>query len=260
LIGAGDISICGRSGDDETAQLLKNLPGTIFTLGDNSNSSGYYKEYTECFDSSWGQFKDRIRPAVGNHDLASGTQGYSDYFGLAAGELGQYYYSYNLGSWHIIVLNSMCTWEGGCFFDSPMLTWLAQDLANNPAICTLAYWHHPLFTSGTQYPNPGVKPFWDLLYGAGAEIVLNGHDHHYERFALQDPNGQVDNERGIRQFIVGTGGAYMIKLPDTRAANSEYSQDDTFGIFALSLFSNRYEWRFIDVNSTVLDFGEGLCH
>ncbi len=222
--------------------------------------AGYYEEYTECFDKSWGQYKDRIRPAVGNHDLISGTQDYSAYFGSSAGETGQYYYSYNLGTWHIIVLNSMCTWEGGCNLDLPMLNWLIQDLANSPTFCTLAYWHHPLFTSGTQYPNPGVTPIWNILYGAGAEIVLNGHDHHYERFALQDPNGQIDPLRGIRQFIVGTGGAYMIELPNTRAANSEYSQDYTFGILALSLYSDRYEWRFIDVNHAMLDSGDGVCH
>lgn len=263
FVGAGDIAICGNPGAELTGRLMQGMPAdaVLFTLGDNSNQQGTLEQYQQCFEPYWGEFKNRLHPAAGNHDMNSGISDYSAYFGSAAGEAGKFYYSYNVGTWHVVVLNSQCGLHAdGCNSDPAQLQWLQQDLANNSARCTIAYWHFPRFTSGTQLPWPRVGPFWDLLYADGAEIVMNGHDHHYERFAPMNPAGQIDEANGIREFIVGTGGAYMIPLPDTVAENSEYRQDESFGLLALILYSDRYEWQFIDVNGNLLDYGEGYCH
>ncbi len=190
-----------------------------------------------------------------------GAQAYFHYFGEAAGDPGKGYYSYNLDNWHIVALNSMCENVGGCGPTSPMLTWLKQDLAANPKKCTLAYFHYPLFSSGKYRPGvTEVKPLWDVLYAAGADVVLNGHDHNYQRFAPQDPNGRVDPKRGIRQFVVGTGGKshYRIASP---IENSVVYNDDTFGVLKLKLGEGGFEWRFMPVKGeTFTDSGSAKCH
>lgn len=258
LVGAGDIAVCGLSRDDQTAHLLASIPGTIFTAGDNSNQQGTLEQYQNCFEPNWGRFKDRMRPAIGNHD-AKGDLNYYTYFGEQAGASGEGYYSYNLGSWHIIVLNSNCVYEENCGPDTRQYDWLKADLEAHPDLCSLAYWHHPRFSSGLHGGNPQIDPFWQLLYESGNEIVINGHDHHYERFAPQTPSGYA-NEGGIRQFIVGTGGAFLRPLENEPAANSSIRIDYSFGVLRLTLYQERYEWSYIDTSGLTLDSGQGSCH
>lgn len=261
LVGAGDIAICGEEGSQYTAALLDQIPGTVFTAGDNSNEAGTAANYQMCFNPSWGRHKERIYPAAGNHDLLI-SQGapYYAYFGERAGEPGKGYYSFDLGEWHIIVLNSVCEYAGGCGEDSPQMEWLKEDLAEHPNLCTLAIWHYPLFTSGTRGGNEVVRPFWKALYEAGADVIINGHDHHYERFAPLNPNGQPDAERGIRQFIVGTGGAGLRGIGEV-AAHSEKRILYTYGVLKLSLKGNGYYWEFVPVAGMgASDSGSGVCH
>jgi hypothetical protein len=198
LVGAGDIASCSSSGDEATANLLDGISGTVITLGDNAYENGSAAEFANCYESSWGRHKARTMPAVGNHEYQTpGASGYFGYFGAAAGDADKGYYSYDRGQWHIISLNSMCENVGGCGATSPMLTWLKNDLAANPTSCTLTYFHHPLFNSGAEHGNdPKMKPNWDALYAAGAEVVLSGHEHVYERFAPQTPAGAADPRRG----------------------------------------------------------------
>lgn len=262
LAGAGDIVMCDYLEDSmATARLLESIPGTIFTAGDNSNDGGFAEQYEQCYQSTWGQFKDRIRPAPGNHDYAyTGGEPYLQYFGEAAGTDGTGYYSYELGSWHVIALNSNCGLVGGCGFGSPMESWLLADLAAHPAVCTLAYWHHPRFNSGLHGSQEFMTPIWQDLYMAGVEFVVNGHNHHYERFAPQSPEGTLDINNGIRQFIAGTGGAPLYPLAAVPIANSEIQIDTAHGIIKFTLYSDRYEWQFISVDNVILDSGIDYCH
>jgi len=208
LAGAGDIADCDDlSGAEATAKLLEKIPGTVFTVGDNAYPSGTAQQFRDCYGPTWGRFKSRTRPTPGNHEFHSGgATPYFDYFGANAGDPAKGYYSYDLGAWHIVALNSECAEAGGCQAGSPQEIWLRQDLAAHPAACALAYWHKPLFSSGAKHGNdPEMKPFWQDLYAARATVVLNGHDHDYERFAPQDPEGKPDPALGIREFVVGTG-------------------------------------------------------
>ena len=260
LIGAGDISICGQTGDDETAAILARYPqAAIFTTGDNLNEDVTLALYDQCFGPSWGQYLERIRPAAGNHDLPTYTASdYYTYFGSQAGEPGQGYYSYPLGDWHVVVLNSNCN-RIDCGPDSAQLTWLRADLEANPSRCTLAYWHHPRFTSGLS-GGGALYNFWDILYQHGVEIVINGHDHDYERFAPQNPLGESDPQNGIRQFVVGIGGA-SLRPWGFLTTNSEVFDSSTYGVLKLELASDRYSWELIPVgNQPVLDSGSTLCH
>jgi hypothetical protein len=262
LVGAGDIADCSSTGDEATANLLDGIAGTVFTLGDNVYNSGTDTEFTNCYNPSWGRHKARTFPSPGNHDYqTAGASGYFNYFGAAAGDPTKGYYSYNLGKWHIISLNSMCgdTSVGGCGDTSPMVSWLKQDLAANPTACTLAYWHHPLFSSGV-FGNTMMKPSWDALYAANADVVLSGHDHGYERFAPQDPNGVADPAKGLREFVVGTGGESHFAFTDI-LANSEVHNGDTFGVLKLTLNATGYDWQFVpEAGKTFTDSGSGSCH
>lgn len=189
LIAVGDIADCGTRADEATALLVRDMAGTIATLGDHVYDNGSKQEFADCYHPTWGRVKARTRPAPGNHDYGTrGGQGYFGYFGGAAGDRGRGYYSYGLGGWHIVVLNSNCTEVRGCGRDSPQGRWLRKDLAAHPTTCTLAYWHHPLFSSGTEHGgDDAMKPAWEALYDAGVDVVLSGHEHNYERFAPQDP-------------------------------------------------------------------------
>jgi len=262
LIAAGDIAGCDANGDEATAALIEGLPGTVAMLGDSAYPAGTPQEFADCYQPSWGRFKDRTRPAVGNHEyLTSGATGYFNYFGSAAGETGVGYYSYDLGAWHIVVLNSMCWEVGGCGRDDPQAQWLISDLASHPELCTLAYWHFPRFSSGRHGSSDLVEAYWDLLHQAGADIVLTGHDHDYERFAPQDSQGRADPEAGIREFVVGSGGFSHYPFPGAPLPNSEARDATAFGVLVLTLSETGYEWQFVPVEGkTFTDSGSGACH
>jgi len=262
LVGAGDISACIDSNDEATAQLLDGISGAVFTLGDNAYDSGTAAEFANCYDPTWGRHKARTRPSAGNHDYyTSGASGYFNYFGAAAGDPSQGYYGYDLGTWHIVVINSNCSKAGGCGAGSPQEQWLRADLAAHPTTCTLAYWHYPLFSSGYHGSLPGTLAIWQALYDYNADVVLNGHDHDYERFAPQDPNGAADPARGIREFVVGTGGRYLRSLSGTPIANSQVRDHKTFGVLKLTLPPTSYTWQFVPVaGSSFTDSGSAACH
>ncbi len=262
LVGAGDIASCSSRGDEATAALLDAIPGTVYTLGDNVYDSGSTSEFTTCYHPTWGRHKVRTRPAAGNHDYGTvGAAGYYGYFGAAAGDPGRGYYSYDLGAWHVVVLNSNCAAVGGCGPGSPQERWLRADLAAHPSPCILAYWHHPRWSSGTTHgSSTSMASLWDLLYDHGADVVLAGHEHHYERFAPMDKAGARDDAPGIRSFLVGTGGrshyGFGASLPTSEARNS-----DTYGLLKLTLMPDGYEWQFVpEAGKTYTDSGSAPCH
>jgi acid phosphatase type 7 len=261
LVGAGDIAGCDTTGDEQTAKLLDNISGTVFTLGDNVYNSGTAAQFANCYGPSWGRHKARTKPSVGNHEyLTSGASGYFGYFGSAAGDPKKGYYSYDKGSWHIVVLNSNCSPVGGCAAGSAQERWLRADLANHPNKCTLAYFHAPLYSSGEHGSSAYVRPFWKALYQANADVVLSGHDHDYERFAPQDANGVADPERGIREFVVGTGGKSHYPFGTIRP-NSQVRNANTYGVLKLTLHAGSYEWKFVPVaGKTFTDSGTTGCH
>ena len=250
------------SGDEATAKIVAGISGTVATLGDNVYERGSGAEFATCFAPSWGVFKDRIRPAPGNHEyLTPGAQGYFDYFGAAAGTLGQGYYSYNLGAWHVIVLNSECWQVGGCAAGSPQTQWLQADLAAHPAQCTLAYWQRPRFSSGPHGDMTLVQAFWDVLYAAGADVVLNGYDQDYERFVPQDPQGRSDPAHGLTEFVVGTGGRSHYPFKGGPLPNTAVRNDTAYGVLKLTLHPGRFDWQFLPVaGATFSDSGSGACH
>ncbi len=261
LVGAGDIANCNNLEDEETAKLLDNIAGTVFTLGDNAYPDGTENDFNDCYESSWGRHNARTRPALGNHDYDTpGAFAYFDYFGSRAGEVGKGYYSYDIGNWHIIVLNSECGAVGGCDIMSPQGQWLLADLEVNPRLCTLAYWHKPLYSSDIKHGNNSdMQDFWKLLYQAGADVVLNGHAHSYERYALQDPYGVADQVHGIREFIVGTGGTGLRQFGVIQP-NSEIQEQNTFGVLKLTLNASSYDWEFIPIaGQTFTDTGSSSC-
>ncbi len=261
LVGTGDIATCPGTGDEATADLIDDIDGTIFTTGDNAYPDATDANFQNCYEPSWGRHKPRTYPSPGNHEYhIPGASGYFDYFGAAAGDPAEGYYSYELGNWHIVSLNSMCEEAGGCGEDSPMVSWLKGDLAASSNTCTLAYWHHPLFSSGYHGNQDKMKPTWDALYAANVDVVLNGHDHAYERFAPQDPSGVADSTRGIREFVVGTGGADLRPF-ETIQPNSEVRNADTHGVLRLTLQATSYDWEFVPVAGKMFtDSGSASCH
>lgn len=262
LVGAGDIADCrDLSGAEATAKLLEQIPGTVMAVGDLAYPDGS-KENFECYDKTWGRVKTRTRPAPGNHEFhAAGATPYFAYFGAAAGDPQLGYYSYELGTWHIVVLNSECADVGGCAAGSPQEKWLRADLASHPVACTLAYWHKPLFSSGGTHGNdPTVKPLFQALYDANADVIIGGHDHDYERFAPQNPDGVVEAQRGIREFVVGTGGKNQRPFGPI-APNSESRSVQGFGVLKLILHPGSYDWLFVsEPGKTFADSGSAQCH
>ena len=257
LVGAGDIARCNSNGDEATANLLDGIPGTVFTTGDNVYPDGTAAEFANCYDPTWGRHKARTYPSPGNHDYhTADAAGYFDYFGSAAGDPAKGFYSYDLGAWHIVVLNSNIPVDAG----SPQEQWLRADLAAHPTACTAAYWHYPLFSSGVVHgSNAGMRPLWQALYDYGADIVLAGHEHNYERFAPQNPDGIADPTRGIRQFVVGSGGRSHYEFGPP-IANSEVRNSDTYGVLKLALHSTGYDWEFIpQEGKTFTDSGSASC-
>ena len=263
LVGAGDIASCDDlAGAYATAKLIEKIPGTVFAAGDLAYPDGSDEQFANCYGPTWGRFKDRTRPAPGNHEYHSGATGYTRYWGAVAGDPARAYYSYDLGQWHIIALNSECAEVGGCDETSVQGKWLQQDLAEHPAGCTLAYFHKPLFSSGLAHGNdPQMKALWQMLYHAGADVVIGGHDHDYERFAPQDPDGNADAKHGIREFVVGTGGKNSHRFFTIPRPNSESRQADTFGVLKLTLHPKSYDWQFVpEEGKTFSDSGSGDCH
>jgi chitodextrinase len=253
---AGDIAGSG-SGDSATAALLDSLaPSAVLTAGDNAYPDGTLAEYNSYYDPTWGRHKSKTYPSPGNHEyLTSGASGYFSYFGARAGASGKGFYSYNLGAWHLIALNS----EVAHGATSEQVTWLKNDLASTSAKCVLAYWHKPRFTAGNYSDNSGYQPFWDALYAANADVVVNGHDHNYQRYVPMTPTGARDDVRGIREFVVGTGGRSHYSL---RADSRRVVADSTsYGVLKLTLRSSGYDWRFLpEAGKTFTDSGTGTCH
>jgi calcineurin-like phosphoesterase family protein len=261
LVGAGDIAECGDEDDERTADLVERIPGIVFVAGDNAYSKGSLNEYRNCYQPSWGRFLDRTRPAPGNHEYeTAGATGYREYFGTRATPAGTTWYAWDAGDWHVVMLDSDCDAVGGCGAASAQGAWLKADLAASDAQCTLAIWHHPRFSSGDHGNHAFMEPFWQILYDAGADLVISGHDHDYERFAPQDPSGNADAERGIREFVVGTGGGRLRDFKAVRA-NSEVRDARTFGVIRLALAPEGYSWDFVPVaGRSFTDSGSGLCH
>jgi len=268
LVGAGDIASCSQSNDSATARLLGNISGTVFTLGDNVYPYGSAANFRDCYGPTWGKYKKRTKPTLGNHEYydanfnsTTSARSYFDYFGARAGARGKGYYSYDRGSWHIVALNSNCDKVGGCGRRSAQGRWLRNDLANNPSRCTLAYFHRPLYSTGTNVAGPQVKAFWRMLHDRKADVIVNGHAHRYERFAPMTPSG-TRSANGIRQIVAGTGGAGgggEISYGD--APNLQRVKTDVFGVLKLSLRSDSYEWKFVRAaGKAFTDSGTTSCH
>ena len=240
-----------------TSSLVRNInPEAVFTLGDQQYSDGALEKFLQVYDQTWGQFKAVTYPAVGTHDVA----GYFAYFGAAAGDPAKGYYSYDLGAWHVVVLNTSCPRIGGCGSGSQQERWLKADLAAHPQLCTLAVMHYPRFSSGKSGNIASVVPLWRDLYDAGVEFALSGNDHHYERFAPQTPDGGLDTGQGVRQFIVGTGGKELYAL-NTPLPNSEVRIANTYGVLRLTLQPTSYTWQFVpEAGKTASDSGSSTCH
>ena len=252
-LAAGDIAGCTeRFHDEATADLLDHLEGTVLALGDNVQGPGTREDFANCFEPSWGRHKSRIWAAVGNHEYnVAGAVPHFEYWGERAGPAGKGYFSFDLGGWRIIVLNSNLLFE-------EQNEWLVAELAANPRQCTLAYWHHPWFTSSAYRGLEELKRFVELLEEADADLILTGHAHGYERFAPQTADGQPD-ERGIRHFVVGSGGAPF--HPFKRVQPNSEVRVHAYGLLRLELFDDRYTWEFVPVEGeSFTDAGEGACH
>jgi len=261
LIAAGDIGDCSSPWDEATAALVGDPQATVAALGDLAYEDGTLAEFNSCYQPSWGAFKARTRPAPGNHEYGTGNaSGYFSYWGAVAGNPAQGWYSYDLGKWHVVSLNSNCSYVGGCAAGSPQEAWLRADLAAHTARCTVAYWHHPRFSGGQVTNEDDMQPLWQALYDANADLVLSGHAHNYQRFAPQNALGVADSARGLREFVVGTGGHHQLH-PVAAITNTEITNASTWGVLELTLWPNRYDWHFRPVTGqTFTDSGSQACH
>lgn len=264
ILVAGDIALCGGwSNDGATAKLIEGLGGLVMTTGDHAYPSGTYREYLDCYEPTWGAFLSRTRPVPGNHDYKTpGAAGYFRYFGQQAGPSDRGYYTFKAGTWRVYALNSnLCHQDEGCGPGSAEYRWLKRQLARQADRCVLAVSHHPRFSSGKHGNDPAVQPLLSLLYRAGAEVVVNGHGHNYERFAPARPGGTADSKYGVRQFVVGTGGIPLRGTGQVVAPNSEVFNGTAHGVLMLNLEPDSYSWRFIPVaGRTFTDSGRGRCH
>ena len=264
----GDEEFNGGLGSDSDCRhkhtsdlVVDEQPTAFLALGDLQYEDGELDKFQRSYDRTWGRVKEITRPVPGNHEYRSaGAAGYFDYFGDTAGERGKGYYSFDVGDWHLVALNSNCD-EVGCGSGSPQLDWLRRDLAANSKRCTLAYWHHPRFTSSEVHDNdPAVEPFWEVLYEQGADLVVVGHAHNYERFAPQDPDGDEDAARGLRQFVVGTGGKSLYPFEEPKP-NSEVRDAGAYGVLRLTLRESGYDWEFVpEEGEDFWDEGSADCH
>ena len=254
LVGAGDIAVCGTTGAESTASLLDGIDGIVFTTGDNAYFTGSRADFRNCYDPTWGRHKSRTRPSPGNHEYETlGGAPYFEYFGANAGDGFDGYYSYMIGDWQVLSLNSMIEAGAG----SRQAQWLRSELAASARQCTVAYWHHALFSSGPNGDAPQMRDVFRILYDMGADVVITGHEHSYERFARQTADGVADPVRGIRQFVVGTGGAELSQFSTARP-NSEV-RVSAHGVLKLTLNPGSFAWEFITVSGGTRDSGAGNC-
>jgi len=259
FVGAGDIALCSGTGDEATANLLDNIPGTVFTLGDNAYQRGTTTQFTNCYGPSWGRHLARTKPAIGNHEyMTTGAQPYLDYFDVPKS------YSFNLGDWHIVSLDSNCQLAengGNCSATSPTVQWLRNDLAAHSRPCTLVYFHHPRWSSGSAHGNTTrMSATWRTMYQANVDLVLSAHAHSYERFAPLNPSGEIDNARGIRSIVVGTGGAGLTGFGEVKTG-SLVRNSAAHGVLKLTLRANDFSWQFVPVaGQTFTDSGTASCH
>ncbi len=274
LIGAGDIGVCGLQGDEETAILVDSVlkadsaagvPTAVFTTGDNAYPAGLDRDFVRCFGPSWGDKKKSImkvlRPAIGNHDYQSQYgAAYYRYFGSRAGPAFKGYYSYDLGDWHLIALNSETAAEGGLADRSAQEEWLKKDLKEHSKLCTAAYFHRPPFSSGAHGASPVMVRLWKILAEGGVDLVLAGHEHHYERFLPINAAGAVDTLKGVEQIIVGTGGGNLTGIRSRLAAGSAVRIQGHWGVLIATLGKEEYRTSFLDVNGQVWDPSGRKCH
>ena len=254
ILAAGDIAGCPEWYKDEvTAEMLADMPGTVLPLGDLVYQDGTRWQFRTCYDVSWGRLLSRSRPAPGNHEYRTEEAGpYYQYFGERAGPAGKGYYTYTLGSWRIYSLNSERNIPA-------QTSWLRNQLKANPTKCVLAYWHKPLYTSGPVVPTPEVRPLFDELWKSRAEVVLNGHNHSYERFDPQDADSNY-RAQGVRQFVIGTGGAQLEPPTGPPAKNSKLLYVEGWGVLKMTLKTDGYSWKFVPVpGSPKADSGSAKC-
>jgi hypothetical protein len=259
LVGAGDIAACGGSGSAQTAALLDVIAGTVFTLGDNAYPDGTLTQFQDCYGPTWGRHKARTIPVTGNHEYnTAGAAGHFAYFGSAAAPPNGYL-AQDVGTWRVYVLNSQCAFVS-CAMGSPQVQWLQADLAANPRQCSIVLWHIPRFSSGPHGDASDVGAFWQVLHDAGVELILNGHDHGYERFLPMDPTGAFDLDHGIVEFVVGTGGVGGASYANPRAT-SVVRNGTTWGVLKLTLRPGGWDFQFLPVaGQTFTDAGSGTCH
>ena len=257
LVGAGDIAVCGYINAELTARLLDSIQGTIFTAGDNAYQDGTRENFAQCYEPTWGRHKARTRPSPGDHDYRTpGAEGYFEYFGSQAGPSGLGYYSYQIGAWHVLALNSNVDAEPG----SAQYEWLLSELRTDRSPCRIAYWHFPVFNSGFAGNLPRMGAIWQLLARFGTDIVVAGHAHDYERFTRLDGDGNPDAKNGIREFVVGTGGGSYTPQPSQIQANSEMFKANALGVIKFVLEPNGYSWTFVPVyGQTFTDSGSETC-
>ena len=256
LLAAGDIAWCeDLTGARATSRILDQFPlDTVLAMGDLAYMQGTAEQFRTCFEPTWGRHRNRMRPVPGNHEyLTAGAAPYYEYFGEAAGDPGDGYYAFNAGSWRVIALNSNIDMSRS----SPQYAWLQGQLLNQPR-CTLAFWHHPRFTSGPNGDTLETGPLWELLYAGGADLVLNGHDHLYERFLPMNPDGQLDRARGLREIIAGTGGASLYRFASVKPNSA--ARYEGFGVLKLVLGDGRYDWEYLPVTPGFSDTGFDMCH
>jgi hypothetical protein len=276
MIGVGDIARCDGNGDELTARIVDSIlkadsiakvPDVVFTLGDNAYTSGSTSQWTNCFTPSWGDKTKRImrniRPSPGNHEYyTTGADPYYKYFGDRTGPPGKGYYSYDIGDWHAVVINSEIAVNEGFTLkeQQDQVDWLIKDLKANSKACTVAYWHHPRFSSGSHGTDVKLQPIWQALHDNNADLVLTGHDHHYERFLPMTATGVVDTVKGIASFVIGTGGADLRGLRRPLAANSAARIEGHYGVLLLTLGSKEWRSAFISTNGLIWDPSGGKCH
>jgi hypothetical protein len=255
LLAAGDIGVCGSRGAAETGEMLDALQGTILALGDIAYPHGTAYDFINCYEPVWGRHKSRTRPTTGNHEYeAAAAQPYFDYFGALAGPPGVGYYSFKAGDWLVLSLNSNIPVGN----TTAQVQWIRSELTANTSRCALAYFHHPLYSSGPNGDNARLAGLWQLLYDMGVDVILSGHEHLYERYGPMTPDGQRNDAKGIRQFVVGTGGAGLYSI--SRLHPVSEVQVISHGLLKLTLSSQAYQWEFLQTSGVRGDFGQDVCH